>query len=551
MLKSEEYKESKDIMSKNVVIGAAWTYANSDIHLGHICAYIGGDVLARYHRAKGDRVCFVSGTDCHGTPTTERAIREKTTPEAIVRRYHEQYCEVFKKLGMSYDLYTLTADPYHHEKVHEMFLELQKNGYLYPKTEQASYCPTCKKFIYDREVEVICPKCGAVSKGDQCGSCDYVFQAQDLLRGKCRICGSQTEIRDNTNLYFRLSELEQPLKEHFDKCSKYWRKNTVNETEKFLKEGLVDRAVTRDLNWGVTVPIDGYEDKRIYVWVEAVWGYVTAVQRYCEEHGLDWRDFWYKQGDDKNKIYMCHGKDNIVFHTIIFPALLMAVNSKFYLPDVCVSTEFLNINGEKISKSKGNGWPMLDMLAKFDADSLRYFCIANGPEKRDSNFTFEEYHNLHNGEIVNKFGNFVNRTLNYKGLDNYIPAGVLDKEIRDNLERTFKNVGESIESANFKDALQEVMRFVDDGNKYFDSKQPWVLFKESDKTEFNNVIFNCTYMIANLSILLEPFMPFCCKKLRDTLGIDSVKWQVFDFVGDKKLPHLEPLFTRLTDKDVI
>ena len=537
-------------MNKKVLIGIAWTYANSDIHLGHVSAYIPGDVLARYHRAAGDDVLMVSGTDCHGTPTTERAIRENKTPEEIVNHYHEQYVKVFERLGMSYDFYTQTTTPYHAECVQEMIRTLADKGYIYPKTEPASFCPKCNKFVYDREVEVVCPKCGTVSKGDQCGHCDYVFQAQDLLKAKCRICGSETEIRDNTNLYFALSKFDAPLREHFNRSKGYWRKNTVNETEKFLDEGLQDRAVTRDLNWGVKVPFDGYDDKRIYVWIEALWGYVSAAKRYCEEHGLDWRDWWFKDENRENLVYMCHGKDNIVFHTIIFPALLMATDDRFLMPEHCVSSEFLNVNGEKISKSKGNGWPMLDMLDKFDADSLRYFCIANGPEKRDSNFTFADYHAVHNGEIVNKFGNFVNRTLKFKGLDGYLPNGEMDENIKAQIEETYKSAAESIANINFKDALAKVMELVDAGNKYYDANEPWKLFKE-DRAKFDNVIYTCVQIIANLGNLFEPFMPFSAAKLRDFLCITKPVWEYVTVECGKNFGTIEPLFTRLTDKDVM
>ena len=534
---------------KRVIIGVAWTYANSDIHLGHICAYIGGDVLARFHRARGDEVLLVSGTDCHGTPTTERAIRENKTPEEIVMHYHNQYVDVFDKLGMSYDLYTLTTTPYHAEKVQDMILLLKKNGFIYEKTEPASFCPKCNKFVYDREVEVVCPKCGAVSKGDQCGACDYVFLPQDLLKGKCRICGGKTEVRDNTNLYFALSKFEKPLKAHFERSKQYWRKNTVNETEKFLKEGLQDRAVTRDLNWGIKVPLPGYDDKRIYVWIEAVWGYVTAVMRYCDEHNLDWKDWWLANNKEEHLVYMCHGKDNIVFHTIIFPALLIATGLNYCLPEHCVSTEFLNVNGEKMSKSKGNGLPMVEMLEKFNADSLRYFAVACGPEKRDSNFTFTDFQALHNGEIVNKLGNFVNRTLNFKGLD-ILPNGELDSTISKKIKDTYKKVEEKLLKTEFKDALASAMDLVDLGNKYYDENKPWVLFKE-DKLKFNNVIYTCVQIIANLSNIIDPFMPHCASKLRGYLQISEPKWKFIEVKCGKNFGTLEPLFTRLTDKDAI
>ena len=536
---------------RKIVVGVAWTYANSDIHLGHVSAYISGDVLARYHRAKGDDVVMVSGTDCHGTPTTERAIRENTTPQEIVERYHKQYVEVFNKMGFSHDCYTLTASPYHHQKSKEMFLRLINNGYIFPKTEKASFCPKCNKFVYDREVEVICPKCGAVSKGDQCGSCDYVFTNEDLLQCKCRICGSQTEIRENTNLYFALPKFQKELEEHFNKCKDNWRKNSVNETAKFLKEGLVDRAVTRDLNWGIDVPIEGYDDKKIYVWVEAVWGYVSATQKYCEEKGLNWEDYWKDHKNGTNRIYMCHGKDNIVFHTIIFPALLLAMKDNYYLPDYCVAIEFLNAKGEKMSKSKGNGTKMIDMLKTYDPDSLRYLCIANGPEKKDTEFSSEIYLALHNGEIVNKFGNFVNRTLNYKGLDGFIPAGKIDEEMKKLVEQTYQQTSELIEKICFKDALAKVMELVECANKYYDTKQPWVLYKQEDKTEFNNVMATCAFIIANLSNLFSPFMPFSAERIRKYLKIDTpVVWETIDFKGGQNFGKFEPLFTRISETDI-
>ncbi len=535
-------------MSRKVIIGIAWSYANSDIHLGHICAYIGGDVLARFHRAKGDEVLMVSGTDCHGTPITERAIREGKSPKEIVLHYHNQFAEVFKKLNMSYDIYTLTMAEYHHKKVQEMILLLKENGFIYEKTEPASFCPKCNKFVYDREVEVECPKCGAISKGDQCGACDYVFLPEDLLKGKCRICGSKTEVRDNTNLYFALSKFEEPLRKHFEHSKQFWRKNTVNETEKFLREGLQDRAVTRDLNWGIDVPLSGYQDKKIYVWIEAVWGYVTAVMRYCDEHNLNWKDWWLNDNNDEHLVYMCHGKDNIVFHTIIFPALLMATKQNYCLPEHCVSTEFLNVNNEKMSKSKGNGLPMVEMLERFDPDSLRYFTVACGPEKRDSNFTYADFYALHNGEIVNKFGNFVNRTLNFKGLEGVLPNGEMDGRVKAKIEKTYSEVETCILKAEFKEALSKVMALVDYGNKYYDENQPWALFKEDDKTKFTNVIYTCVQLIVNLSNLMDPFMPHSAKKLRDYLHKADVKWQFETIECGKKFGSIEPLFTRLVEE---
>ena len=314
---------------------------------------------------------------------------------------------------------------------------------------------------------------------------------------------------------------------------------------------MLDRAVTRDLNWGIPIPMPGYEDKRIYVWVEAVWGYVSAVQRYCEEHNLDWHDFWFSQGEGKNKIYMCHGKDNIVFHTIIFPALLLATDKRFHLPDHCVSIEFLNAKGEKMSKSKGNGLTMVNMLKRYNPDGIRYFAIANGPEHRDADFSPEIYCSLFNGEVVNKYGNLVNRVVNYKGLDGFIPAGTLDTEVINAVSATFDDTSACLEKANFRDAIARVMELVDFSNKYFDTAQPWVLFKNEDKTQFNNVMYNCAYIVANLGVLMQPFMPFSASKIRDCFGISNIDWQPVKFEGDIHLNAMTQLFTRVKEEDLI
>ena len=275
------------------------------------------------------------------------------------------------------------------------------------------------------------------------------------------------------------------------------------------------------------------------------------MQKYCDEHNLNFEDFWFNNNNNQHKIYMCHGKDNIVFHTIIFPALLMATDKRFLMPDTCVAVEFMNINGEKMSKSKGNAWPMLDMLKVFPADTLRYFCIACGPERKDSNFTFDEFHKLVNSDLVNKFGNLINRTLNYKGWDNIIPNAVLDKNMKDLVAETYKNAGESIEKCNFRDALSCIMSLVEAGNKYFDETQPWVLFKQEDKSAFNDVIYTCSYIIANLSNLMDPFIPFAAEKLRQAFGIKKATWAPVELATGQSVERLPVLFVRMTDKDVV
>ena len=410
---------------KNIVIGGAWPYANSDIHLGHVAGLISGDVLARYFRMKGHNVAFVSGSDCHGTPITERAKKEKKSPKEIAEYYHNRDAEALKKFYFSYDLYTNTDTDYHKKEVMDMFKRMYDNGYIYEKVEPQPYCEKCSKFLSDREIQIICPKCGTETKAEQCDSCQYVPTIQDMSEGICLECGSKTVLKDNKNLYLKLSAFQKEIEEHTEKSNSIWRLNAKNETSKYLKQGLVDRAVTRDLDWGVDIPVEGYEDKKMYVWIEAVLGYITATKKWCEDNGQDWEEFW--KNNDNNEIYMVHGKDNIVFHSIIFNALLLAVKENYRLVDTIVSSEYLNINDEKISKSKGNGIPAIEIADMYNPDALRFHLINNGPEKKDSNFTLESFVATNNGELLNKFGNLVNRTLKFKGIstayDQYFVKG--------------------------------------------------------------------------------------------------------------------------------
>lgn len=414
---------------RNILIGGAWPYANSSLHLGHLAALLPGDVLARYYRENRDNVVYVSGTDCHGTPITQRARKEGRTAKEISETYNKEFAKTFEDMGFSYELYGKTEDEYHKKAVQKMLQRMYDKGFIYEKEDRQPFCEHCDRFLADRELTLTCPSCGSESKGDQC-DCGYVPTEEDLDGATCVECGKKVHLRENRNLYIALSRLQPQIEQYFSQTSENWRLNSRKETEKYLKEGLRDRAVTRDLDWGVDVPIEGYEDKKMYVWIEAVLGYITMAQKYCNENALYWKKFW---KDNNSKIYMVHGKDNITFHSIILPALLLAMDDNYHLPDFIVSSEYLNINSEKISKSKGNGITINDMIRDYDPDTLRYFLIANGPEKKDSNFSLEDYITIHNSEITNKYGNLVNRTLNFKGLDN-VPEGTMNPEIAEMIE---------------------------------------------------------------------------------------------------------------------
>jgi len=527
--------------NKNIVIGGAWPYANSDMHLGHIAGLISGDVLARYYRAKGYNVVYVSGTDCHGTPITERAKKENRSPKEIAGYYDSRDRETLKKFNFSYDLYTNTDTDFHKKEVMDMFKMMYDNGYIYPKTEPQPYCEKCKKFLSDREIEIICPQCNTKTKAEQCDNCQYVPTINDMSNGICLECGSETVLKDNQNLYLALSKFQKDIEEHTIKCNQIWRLNAKNETDKYLKQGLVDRAVTRDLDWGIDIPLNGYESKKMYVWIEAVLGYITATKKWCEENQKDWEQFW-KKGNN-NIIYMVHGKDNIVFHSIIFNALLLAMKQDYHLVDIIVSSEYLNINDEKISKSKGNGVPALEMAEKYNPDALRFHLINNGPEKKDSNFTIDNFVATNNGELLNKFGNLVNRTLKFKGME-AIPDGNLDEIVKNKINETYVKVGKAIETLEFKEASNIAMELVEYANKYYDDKQPWVQKKENI-AEFNNIIYTCATIIANLSNIFEPFMPETCAKIRSYLNINNTTWEFVELQKDIVLQNIEPLFTRI------
>lgn len=528
-------------MSKNILIGGAWPYANNSLHLGHLAGLISGDILARYHRINGDNVLYVSGTDCHGTPITERAKKEGRTPKEIAEQYHEEFVKTFNAMSFSYDLYSKTETEYHAKKVQEIFKKLYDNGYIYEKIEPQAYCEKCNKFLQDREIQIKCPECGEITKADQCDNCGHTPSVEELKDGVCLSCGSKTIEKDNKNLYFALSKFQDIIQANTDKCKQFWRVNARNETEKYLKQGLKDRAVTRDLDWGIKIPLPGYETKRMYVWIEAVLGYLTDTMKLSEENGFNWEDFW-KEGHN-NKIYMCHGKDNIVFHSIIFNGLLAGLEDNFHLVDVIVSTEYLNINDEKISKSKENGITALEMLEKYNTDSLRFHIINNGPEKKDTNFTIEEFERTHNNEILNKFGNLVNRTLRFKELTQ-IPNGKLDEQAKIEIENTYKEVSNLIENLEFRAATQKVMDLVEYANKFYDENKPWIQKKE-DIEGFNNTIYTCAVIIANLSNLFEPFMPKSCKKIREYLKIQNPQWNFTTIEDDIKLENIEPLFNRI------
>ena len=526
----------------NIIIGISWPFANGELHIGHAASSLPGDVIARYHRLKGDKVILVSGTDCHGTPTEVKALQENKSPKEIVDECHVSFAKDFKDFGISFDLYNRTDDSYHKEFVQEQFVKYYNNGYLEEKEEEQLYCDHCKLFLADRYIIGICPKCGAEIKGDECEKCGSLLTIDEVKETKCAICGNKTTYKKNKNLYFKLSDFQNDIKELLDSKRNLWRENAVNFTERYLKEGIPDRCASRTLNYGIDIPIDGFKDKKLYGWFENVWGYVTASKKYAEEHNLNWEDYW---KNDNSKIYLVHAKDNIPFHTVIFPSLLLATNDNYRLPDKIISDEYLTIEGEKLSKSKGNYITLRHLLDNYPVDAIRYYFSINNPETRDFNFTYEGFINSINGELLGKWGNFVNRTLQFinKSFDGKLSCNKVDEVIETRLKELYDIVENDIDNGDTKDGLSKIFDFINYSNKYFDENEPWKLAKE-DITKCEDILYNCCNIIFNVNNLLKPYLFETTKKVEKYLNsnIDSWNYQKLDGVQLSK--EIEPLFIR-------
>lgn len=533
----------------NVFVGISWPFANGDLHIGHAASSISGDVVARYHRLKGDKVILVSGTDAHGTPIEIQALKESKKQKEIVDECHEKFFKDWSDLGISFDLYNRTDDEYHKNFVKTQFKKYYDNGYLYEKEEHQLYCDKCKLFLADRYLVGICPKCGADIKGDECEKCNSLLSIDEVRETKCAICGEKTVLKSTKNLYFALSRFQKDIESLCEDAKNDWRSNAIDFTKRYLREGIPDRCATRSLKWGIDIPISGFEDKKIYGWFENVWGYVSASKKYCESNNLNFEEFW--DNGQNNKIYLVHAKDNIPFHTVIFPALLLATEEKYKLPDKILSDYHLTIEGEKLSKSKGNYISLRYLLDRYPADSLRYFFLANEAINKDFNFSWNDFINTHNGELLGKWGNFINRTLQFvnKSFDGHLDKAIIDEDVEAKLRKLFDVIGNNIEDGNCKDAINAIFDFISYANKYFDLKQPWILAKE-DKKKCEEVLFNCVNIIYNVNSLLKPFLPFSCDLVEEYLNAKNNEWKYAVIPQITICREINPIYIRY-DKSII
>ena len=529
-----------------LLVGVGWPYANSYLHLGHIAgAYLPASIFARYHRLKGDKVLMVSGSDEHGTPIMVSAEKEGKKPEEIAKFYHKENSKVMEDLAIDFDLFTETSTENHKEVVQDFILKLVENGYTYEKYMDEPYCTNEKRFLPDRYVEGICPYCGYKNaRGDQCDNCGKLLDPADLIDPRCKICGSKPEIRKSKHLFFKLSAFQDRLLNYHK--SKKMKQNVYTFTMNFLKQGLKDRAITRDVPWGIEVPLKGYEDKRIYVWVEAVMGYLSATVEWAKKNDENWKSFW---KDESTKHYYFIGKDNIPFHTIFWPALLMAYGG-LNLPDAVPANEYLLLDGAKLSKSRGISINVKDFLTKYDPDVLRYYLSTNMPEERDSEFSFDDFIEKNNGELVANLGNFVNRVLSFS-YNNFgeIPVTISEDRVLKKIEEAVEDVSNYIENCNFKAGIRRIMALSQFGNEYFYEKEPWKQIKDN-ADECKNSLYNSAQLVNALAILMDPYLPFTSEKIRKMLNLQPVKSWNFDKdeliqTKQKQMKKPELLFKKL------
>ncbi|MCF6139255.1 methionine--tRNA ligase [Pseudalkalibacillus berkeleyi] len=525
----------------SVFIGGAWPYANGSLHLGHLASLLPGDILARYYRLKGEDVLYVSGSDCNGTPIALRAKNEGVEAKVITDRYHTEFKESFDRLGFTYDQYVRTDHPDHHKEVQHIFKLLVGNGHCYKKKIKQSYCSTDEQFLPDRYVEGVCPVCGSHSRGDQCENCSTILDPVDLIDPICKLCGNTPVIKETEHYYFNLKNFQSGLNEYLaeaDHAGK-WRTNAIQMTKRYLTEGLRDRAATRDIELGVPVPMEGFEGKKIYVWIEAVSGYLTASMKWAEEHEKDWRDYW----NDSTKSYYVHGKDNIPFHSIIWPAILKGVGG-LKLPDHIISSEYLTVEKKKLSTSRNWAVWVPDLLENYHPDSIRYYLAINGPEQRDADFSWREFIYSHNSELLGAYGNFVNRTLKFveKSYGSCIPEAKPDEFAIQKVKDTYTVAGKAIEKGEFKYALEAIFDLVRSSNKYFDERQPWKQVNEAPD-QCAITLNTCTQIIANLGNLLSPFLPFSAEKIQEQLAFKP-NWSFIE-LEPKQIKEVKPLFDRI------
>jgi methionyl-tRNA synthetase len=546
-------------MPETIVIGVAWPYANGPLHQGQIVgSFLPADVFARYHRLRGDRVLMVSGSDQHGAPITLRAEREGRSAQQVVDEFHRSFQESLAWLGISMDLFTTTGTQNHRETVQAIFSRLLEQGDIYRDTMQMLFCPNDQRFLPDRYVEGTCPNCGFENaRGDECEQCGRSPDAMELIDPRCKLCGTTPEARDTEHYFLRLSAYSDRLRDWVSQQS-HWRKHVVNFTLGLLNEGLHDRSITRDLDWGIPLPNEDLgPGKRIYVWFENVVGYLSAAKEWSQQQGEPeaWRAFW--QDPDCRSYYFL-GKDNIFFHTISWPVELMAYGDAgggpLNLPYDVPANQFMNMGGEKASTSRGVAVFIPDLIGRYDPDALRYYLCAIMPETDDSDFTWKDFVARNNNELVATWGNLVNRvlTFTYRNFDRRVPnPGELDgrcQQLLDRAEATLGEVSKHLGACHFRAGLSAAMGLAQETNRFLDETAPWKALPD-DRASAARSLYTALGAINGLKVALWPYVPSSCERLHAYLGYDGAVsdagWQLTVPKPGQALREPAALFTKL------
>ncbi|HJM76145.1 MAG TPA: methionine--tRNA ligase [Dehalococcoidia bacterium] len=543
-------------MSQTVLVCVAWPYANTPLHAGQMVgSHLPADIFARYHRMRGNRVLMVSGSDSHGTPVTIAAEAQGKTPEEVFGKAHASFLDTFDRFGISFDLFTTTDTENHTEVTQDIFLRLHEQGFIYEADQTMLYDSEVGRYLPDRYVEGTCPYCGDNdARGDQCDNCGRTVDALELGNPRSKLSDATPEPRETTHMFLKLSAFNEQLKEWVT-AQEHWRPAVKNFTLGMLNEGLHDRAITRDIEWGVPVPLEGYEKKRIYVWFEAVIGYLSATKEWFQQNDDPdgWKAFW--EDPEALTVYF-QGKDNITFHTLIWPAMLLGYGG-LNVPYDVPANQYLTMGQKKASSSRNWAVWMLDYLDRHDPDPLRYTLTAMMPETADTDFTWAEYVRRNNDELLARWANLVHRvmTLTRRNFDDRVPEPPAELAPESTVllaavDEAFGTIGEEIEAVHLRAALAAAMNIAQQTNRYLDEREPWAAVK-TDRDSAADTLYTAVNVVSGLATLLQPFLPFTSPQAWAFAGnegeIEAAGWQRSGIAAGTPLPEPAPLVKKLDD----
>jgi len=550
-----------DFSERTILTTAAWPYANNHLHMGHIAgAYLPADIFSRFQRMRGHRVLMVSGSDSHGTPVTVTAENEGITPEDVFNRYHASFLDTFERLGISFDLFTSTNTKNHADVTQDFFLTLMNKGFLYETEQTLLFDPEVQRFLPDRYIEGTCPKCGSQeARGDQCDDCGSTLDALDLLNPRSKLSSATPVEKPSKHWFLKLSAFSKDISEWLI-AKNNWKPQVKNLSLGMIGEELPDRSITRDLTWGVPIPLDNYETKRIYVWFEAVIGYLSAAIEWSESERNKtgnpdiWKDWWIETDSES---YYFVGKDNIPFHAIIWPAMLLGYGG-LNLPTNVPANQYLMMSGTKASKSRGTAVWMPDVLDHFHPDAIRYVLTASMPETSDSDFTWAEFVRRNNDELVARWGNLVNRVLamTHKNFDGKVPPAPVTTAPESTMllaasQDAFLRTGQELDKIEIRKALNEIMEVAAAANKYLEDRAPWAALKNENGGRMHaaETLHIALQVISNLAILFSPILPFSSKQVWEMIGHTSedslANWLPQAIIEGATLPAAQPIFAKL------